>query len=71
MILFFTDSSGSAATSPVRAPSEIQAFRNVVLKDIIDSEKAHVAELQSLVTNFLEPLEKSDMYVVCLFIIIF
>ena len=48
-------------TSPIRAASEIQAFRNVVLKDIIDSEKAHVAEMQGLVSNFLQPLEKSDM----------
>ncbi|XP_038207771.1 uncharacterized protein LOC119829370 isoform X1 [Zerene cesonia] len=55
------DPSGSLTTSPIRAASEIQAFRNVVLKDIIDSEKAHVAEMQGLVTNFLQPLEKSDM----------
>ncbi|XP_050550596.1 rho guanine nucleotide exchange factor 7 isoform X2 [Spodoptera frugiperda] len=55
------DPSGSVTTSPIRAASEIQAFRNVVLKDIIDSEKAHVAEMQGLVSNFLQPLEKSDM----------
>ncbi|XP_045510830.1 rho guanine nucleotide exchange factor 7 isoform X2 [Colias croceus] len=55
------DPSGSLTTSPIRAASEIQAFRNVVLKDIIDSEKAHVAEMQGLVRNFLQPLEKSDM----------
>ncbi|XP_045521532.1 rho guanine nucleotide exchange factor 7 isoform X3 [Pieris brassicae] len=55
------DTSGSLTTSPIRAVSEIQAFRNVVLKDIIDSEKAHVAEMQGLVTNFLQPLEKSEM----------
>lgn len=58
---FTTDPSGSVTTSPIRAASEIQAFRNVVLKDIIDSEKAHVAEMQGLVSNFLQPLEKSDM----------
>ncbi|XP_023943025.1 rho guanine nucleotide exchange factor 7 isoform X2 [Bicyclus anynana] len=57
----YKDTSGSLTTSPIRAASEIQAFRNVVLKDIIDSEKAHVAEMQGLVTNFLQPLEKSDM----------
>ncbi|XP_048482952.1 rho guanine nucleotide exchange factor 7 isoform X2 [Plutella xylostella] len=57
----FKDTSGSLTTSPIRAVSEIQAFRNVVLKDIIDSEKAHVAEMQGLVANFLQPLEKSDM----------
>ncbi|CAH2066715.1 unnamed protein product, partial [Iphiclides podalirius] len=55
------DPSGSLTTSPIRAASEIQAFRNVVLKDIIDSEKAHVAEMQGLVSNFLQPLEKSEM----------
>ncbi|CAH2243409.1 jg9325 [Pararge aegeria aegeria] len=57
----YKDASGSLTTSPIRAASEIQAFRNVVLKDIIDSEKAHVAEMQGLVSNFLQPLEKSDM----------
>lgn len=58
---FVSDPSGSLTTSPIRAASEIQAFRNVVLKDIIDSEKAHVAEMQGLVSNFLQPLEKSEM----------
>ncbi|XP_046961973.1 rho guanine nucleotide exchange factor 7 [Vanessa cardui] len=57
----YKDTSGSITTSPIRAASEIQAFRNVVLKDIIDSEKAHVAEMQGLVSNFLHPLEESDM----------
>ncbi|XP_026757430.1 rho guanine nucleotide exchange factor 7 isoform X3 [Galleria mellonella] len=57
----YKDPSGSVTTSPIRAASEIQAFRNVVLKDIIDSEKAHVAEMQGLVSNFLQPLEKSNM----------
>lgn len=68
---YSVDSSGSNTTSPIRAPSEIQAFRNVVLKDIIDSEKAHVAEMQGLITNFLQPLDKSEMWVlfVCRFII--
>ncbi|XP_061729373.1 rho guanine nucleotide exchange factor 7-like isoform X2 [Cydia pomonella] len=55
------DQAGSLTTSPIRAASEIQAFRNVVLKDIIDSEKAHVAEMQGLASNFLQPLENSDM----------
>ncbi|XP_032529489.1 rho guanine nucleotide exchange factor 7 isoform X3 [Danaus plexippus] len=59
----YKDTSGSLTTSPIRAASEIQAFRNVVLKDIIDSEKAHVAEMQGLVSNFLQPLEKSDILV--------
>lgn len=36
-------------------------YKNVVLKDLIDSEKAHVQELEGLVTNFLVPLEKSGI----------
>jgi hypothetical protein len=35
-------------------------YKSVVLKDLIDSEKAHVTELDGLVTNFLQPLEKSS-----------
>lgn len=46
----------TVVTSPIN-----QQNRAVVLKDLIDSEKAHVAELQGLVTNFLQPLEKSCM----------
>ncbi|XP_018329256.1 uncharacterized protein LOC108739724 isoform X2 [Agrilus planipennis] len=36
-------------------------YRSVVLKDLIDSEKAHVTEQQGLVSNFLQPLEKSSI----------
>ncbi|XP_023023049.1 rho guanine nucleotide exchange factor 7 isoform X2 [Leptinotarsa decemlineata] len=36
-------------------------YKSVVLKDLIDSEKAHVTELEGLVTNFLQPLEKSSI----------
>lgn len=42
-------------------PSVSQQDKVVVLKDLIDSETAHVAELKGLVTNFLHPLEKSGM----------
>ena len=38
-------------------------YREVVVKDLIDSEKAHVTELQGLVSIFLVPLEKSNMWV--------
>jgi Rho guanine nucleotide exchange factor 7 len=52
-------------TSPTKLPPELVAqqkvYRNLVLKDLIDSEKAHVAELVGLLKNFLHPLEKSDM----------
>ncbi|XP_045472847.1 uncharacterized protein LOC123679336 [Harmonia axyridis] len=36
-------------------------YKSVVLRDLIDSEKAHVTELEGLVTNFLQPLEKSSL----------
>ncbi|KAF5274689.1 hypothetical protein FQA39_LY07080 [Lamprigera yunnana] len=36
-------------------------YRAVVLKDLIDSEKAHITEQQGLVNNFLQPLEKSSV----------
>lgn len=40
-----------------------QQYRAIVLKDLIESEVAHVTELLGLVNNFLHPLEKSAMYV--------
>lgn len=45
----------------IRSPEEIQAFRLVVLNDLLDSERAHCAELRGLLENFLEPLETSQM----------
>ncbi|XP_053677504.1 uncharacterized protein LOC128727599 [Anopheles nili] len=45
----------------IRPPEEIQAFRMVVLRDLLESEKAHVAELRGLVENFLEPLDESQI----------
>ena len=45
----------------VRAPEEIQAFRSVVYNDLLESERAHCAELRGLLENFLEPLETSQM----------
>ena len=57
--------------SPTKLPPELVAqqkvYRNLVLKDLIDSEKAHVAELQGLLKNFLHPLEKSEMWVLILY----
>lgn len=55
----------------IRAPEEIQEYRSVVLKDLLDSEKAHVAELQGLLENFLEPLQQTHMYVISLFYSLF
>lgn len=45
----------------IRPPEEIQAFRSVVFNDLLESEKAHVAEVRGMVENFLEPLETSQM----------
>ncbi|XP_058062356.1 rho guanine nucleotide exchange factor 7 isoform X1 [Anopheles bellator] len=45
----------------IRPPEEIQAFRSVVYRDLLESEKAHVAELRGMVENFLEPLETSQI----------
>lgn len=56
IVYFVFVSDAIIITSPLN-----QQNRAVVLKDLIDSEKAHVAELNGLVTNFLQPLEKSCM----------
>lgn len=43
---------------------EQQTFnRNLILKDIIDSEKTYITEMQNLVLTILTPLGNSDMYV--------
>lgn len=41
--------------------SQQNQYKSVVLKDLIDSEKAHVTELEGLVSNYLHPLEKNLM----------
>ncbi|KAK9510450.1 hypothetical protein O3M35_005237 [Rhynocoris fuscipes] len=38
-----------------------RAYRSVVLKDFIDSERTHVGELQQLIQNILIPIEKSHL----------
>nr|pir rho-type guanine exchange factor - fruit fly (Drosophila melanogaster) [Drosophila melanogaster] len=43
------------------AAGEIQEYRSVVLKDLLDSERAHVAELQGLLENFLEPMQQTQI----------
>lgn len=45
----------------IRTPEEIKASRLVVLNDLLESEKAHVAEIRGLLENFLEPLQTSQM----------
>jgi len=54
----------SIKTSPERSPQESPSQklnRDIVLKDIVDSERVNVAELQGLMNNFLQPLETSNM----------
>lgn len=45
----------------IRTPEEIKAYRSVVLKDLIESETAHVAEIRGLLENFLEPLQTNQV----------
>lgn len=47
------------APKPIVNPQN--QYKSVVLNDLIDSEKAHVTELEGLVSNFLQPLEKSSI----------
>ncbi|KAK2583895.1 hypothetical protein KPH14_001166 [Odynerus spinipes] len=56
--------------SPVKVPSEKglqespvhqKLNRDIVIKDIVDSERVNVAELQGLVNNFLQPLESTNI----------
>ncbi|XP_015122675.1 rho guanine nucleotide exchange factor 7 [Diachasma alloeum] len=35
--------------------------RDIVLKDLVDSERANVAEIQGIVNNFLQPLESINL----------
>lgn len=48
-------------TESIRPPEEIAEFRSVVFQDLLESEKAHVAELRGMLENFLEPLEATQM----------
>ncbi|XP_037904603.1 rho guanine nucleotide exchange factor 7 isoform X6 [Hermetia illucens] len=45
----------------IRPPEEIQEYRSVVFKDLLESERAHVAEIRGLLENFLEPLGSSQL----------
>lgn len=45
----------------IRPPEEVAEFRSVVFQDLLESEKAHVAELRGMLENFLEPLETCGM----------
>ncbi|XP_031617404.1 uncharacterized protein LOC116337171 isoform X2 [Contarinia nasturtii] len=45
----------------IRKPEEIKESRQVVLNDLLESERAHVAEIRGLFENFLEPLQSSQI----------
>lgn len=45
----------------IRSPEEIKAYRSVVFEDLLESERAHVAEVRGLLENFLEPLSSTNM----------
>ncbi|XP_058798458.1 rho guanine nucleotide exchange factor 7 isoform X2 [Phymastichus coffea] len=55
----------SAKLSPEKSspdsPIHQTMNRDIVLKNIVDSERANVAELQGLVNNFLQPLETANI----------
>jgi hypothetical protein len=42
-------------------PEQQTVNRNLILKDIIDSEKSYITEIQSLIKTVLSPLGNSDM----------
>ncbi|XP_076178016.1 rho-type guanine nucleotide exchange factor isoform X2 [Ptiloglossa arizonensis] len=52
-------------TSPEKtlqeSPSQHKLNRDIVLKDIVDSERVNVAELQGLINSFLHPLESANV----------
>lgn len=52
-------------TSPEKllaeSPAQHRLNRDIVLKDILDSERVNIAELQGLMNSFLHPLESANM----------
>ncbi|XP_076632036.1 rho-type guanine nucleotide exchange factor isoform X3 [Colletes latitarsis] len=52
-------------TSPEKtlqeSPTQYKLNRDIVLKDIVDSERVNVAELQGLINSFLHPLESANV----------
>lgn len=42
-------------------PEQQTVNRNLILKDIIDSEKSFISEIQTLIKTVLTPLGNSDM----------
>ncbi|EFN79242.1 Rho guanine nucleotide exchange factor 7 [Harpegnathos saltator] len=51
----------SPERSPQESPIHQKLNRDIVLKDIVNSERINVAELQGLMNKFLQPLETSNI----------
>lgn len=47
---------------PIDLTEQLRSNRAVVVMDIIESERAHVTELKTLIQSFLIPLKNSNMY---------
>jgi len=47
---------------PVDLTEQLRTNRAVVVMDIVESERAHVTELKTLIQSFLIPLKNSNMY---------
>ncbi|XP_076391868.1 rho-type guanine nucleotide exchange factor isoform X1 [Megachile rotundata] len=46
---------------PQESPTHQKLNRDIVLKDVVDSERVNVAELQGLINSFLHPLESANI----------
>ncbi|XP_063991729.1 rho guanine nucleotide exchange factor 7 isoform X2 [Diachasmimorpha longicaudata] len=61
------DAGHSSGKPPVEKSSQefpaihSRVNREIVLKDLVDSEKANVTEIQGIVNNFLQPLESTNL----------
>ena len=70
-----SEASSTAVTPNPLSPQSSQQqkmYRMMVLRDILDSERNHVSELQAVMTSYLNILHKSDMLVfilLCIFIV--
>lgn len=53
--------SPSSAPECILNPIELLEHRNLVLKDFIETEESHVAELKGLLENYLIPLKSTDI----------
>lgn len=63
--LYLDGGLSTVKTSPEKtlqeSPSQHKLNRDIVLKDIVDSERVNVAELQGLINSFLHPLESANV----------